>query len=199
MSPVYTTNLLDLILATATADSLPLHSLYLNDITKSLASDDERPECIQAILKIFSDKLFERTTQHRMTDAAYALNQSKITKWYGLRTLSSLVGSTSTSHFLLQWSSSLPSSIDYPPSLEMLKGNYYQPTPTTVHYLPSAELSFVPVERFAQLFGAKEKWSMDEILPFLEGCVERGEDWEKKAERECQKWARVRGGFVMRR
>lgn len=40
---------------------------------------------------------------------------------------------------------------------------------------------------------------MTEILPFLEGCVERDEGWEKKAERECQKWARVRGGFVMRR
>lgn len=81
----------------------------------------------------------------------------------------------------------------------MLKGNYYNPTPTTIHYLPSAELSSVAEDRFAQLFGIKEKWTMNEILPFLEGCVERGEGWEKKAERECQKWARVRSGFVTRR
>ena len=81
----------------------------------------------------------------------------------------------------------------------MLKGNYYHPSPTTIHFLPSSELSSVPEDRFAQLFGAKDKWTMDEILPFLEGCVERGEGWEKKAERECQKWARVRGGLVMRR
>lgn len=40
---------------------------------------------------------------------------------------------------------------------------------------------------------------MDEIMPFLEGCVESGDGWEKKAERECQKWARVRQGTIMKR
>jgi len=60
MSPVYTTNLLDLILATATADSLPLNSLTLNDLMRSLASEEEKLECIKVILKTFSDDPFER-------------------------------------------------------------------------------------------------------------------------------------------
>ena len=61
ISPLYATNLLDLILTMATADSLPLKSLSLNDVMRSLASEEERPECIQVILKTFSDQPFERT------------------------------------------------------------------------------------------------------------------------------------------
>lgn len=86
-----------------------------------------------------------------------------------------------------------------PPNIQLLTGNYYHPTPTTIQYLPASELSHIPEQRFAQLFGIKEKWGIGEIMPFLEGCVEGGEGWEKKAERECQKWARVRGGMVMKR
>jgi Sister chromatid cohesion protein Dcc1 len=99
-----------------------------------------------------------------------------------------------------KWRASIPEAIDQiQPSLDMLSGNFYHPTSTTIQYLPSSTLSSIPEQRFTQLFGVKEKWGFTEIMPFLEGCVESGEGWEKKAERECQKWARVRNGMVTRR
>jgi hypothetical protein len=101
---------------------------------------------------------------------------------------------------MAKWESSLPVGIDKStPNLNLLIGNYHCPTPTTIQYLPASELSAVPEQRFAQLFGVKEKWGLSEIMPFLEGCVESGDGWEKKAERECQKWARIRGGMVTKR
>lgn len=60
MSPDYTTHLLDLIITTATADSLPLNNLALDKIKASLSSDEERLECIEAILKLFSEIPSER-------------------------------------------------------------------------------------------------------------------------------------------
>ena len=60
MSAEYTTHLLDLIITTATADSLPLNNLTLEQINTSLSSDDEKPECIEAVLKSFSETPYER-------------------------------------------------------------------------------------------------------------------------------------------
>ena len=62
MSARYTTHLLDLLITTVKADSLPLHNLTLKQVTTSLSSDDERPECIEAILRLFSETPHERTT-----------------------------------------------------------------------------------------------------------------------------------------
>ena len=102
--------------------------------------------------------------------------------------------------FLEKWKANLPAAIDkIVPDMGLLIGNYFTPSVGMVQYLPAAELSTVPEQRFAQLFQIKEKWEVGEIMPFLEGCVESGEGWEKKAERECQKWTRVRGGMIMKR
>ena len=60
MSPMYATQVLELIMTTATADSIPLDKLYLDDIRNSLASDEDRPECINTVLRIFSDTPTER-------------------------------------------------------------------------------------------------------------------------------------------
>ena len=62
MSPVYATHLLDLITSTATADSIPITAISLNDLLRSLDSHDERPECIEAILRHFSDSSHERSS-----------------------------------------------------------------------------------------------------------------------------------------
>ena len=132
--------------------------------------------------------------------AAYSLSHSKLIRWYGLRTLASSNGFFQTPEFLNKWESSLPAAIQTSsPSLDLLRGNYYHPTPTTIQSLPTSELSTVPEQRFAQLFSAKEKWGMEEIMPFLEGCVESGPGWEKRAEQQCQKWARVKSGTVSKR
>jgi hypothetical protein len=60
LSPAYVTQILDLIISTATADSLPLDNLRQDDIVKFLASDEERPECIHIVLKTFSGTQVER-------------------------------------------------------------------------------------------------------------------------------------------
>jgi Sister chromatid cohesion protein Dcc1 len=85
------------------------------------------------------------------------------------------------------------------PKLDLLKGNFYHPTSTAVQYLPNAELPGTCSERFGVLFAIKEKWELNEILPFLEECVESGDGWEKKAERECQRWGIIRGTTVVKR
>jgi hypothetical protein len=201
MSPAYATHVLDLIITTATADSISLNKLFLDDIRNSMASDEDRGECIDTVLRIFSDTPIERTCPPScQLTTAYSLSKDKLVRWYGIRTLSSLNNSVPTATFLSTWQSSLPTAFDTArPDLTLLTGNYYHPSPSNVQYLPSAELSTVPEQRFAQLFGVKEKWGMSEIMPFLEGCVESGKGWEKKAERECQKWARVKGAIIMKR
>jgi sister chromatid cohesion protein DCC1 len=199
MTPAYVTQILDFIITAATANSLPLDALTLVSILTSFG-DEERPECIQTILRTFSKSPTERILLLTRANVAYSLDHSKIIQWYGIRTLADINHKMPTALFMERWQSVIPAAIDKAtPSTTLLKGNCYHPTPTTIHYLPASELSTVPEQRFGQLFGIKEKWSMEEIMPFLEGCVESGEGWEKKAERECQKWARVRQGLVMKR
>jgi Sister chromatid cohesion protein Dcc1 len=190
MSPTYTTNLLDLILATAMADSLPLDSLSLSSLLAAIGTADDRPECIQALLHAFSSPA---------TGETYRLDQSAITKWYGLRTLSQTLTPLPTARFLTTWSLSLPASIDHSPDLTLLRGNYYQPTPGTVQYLPSEELATSPQNRLGQLLAIKERWEVGELMPLMRGCVGPEEGWEKRVERECAKWARIRSGFVVKR
>lgn len=60
LSVAYATQLLDLIIATIAADSLSFNELTLDKVMTSLASDD-RPECIQAILKAFSESPNDRS------------------------------------------------------------------------------------------------------------------------------------------
>ena len=60
MSPAYATHVLDLIITTAIADSMPLNKLFLDDIRNSMASDEDRGECIDTVLRIFSDSAVER-------------------------------------------------------------------------------------------------------------------------------------------
>lgn len=59
MTPAYVTQILDFIITAATADSLPLDALTLVSILTSFA-DEERPECIQTILRTFSKSPIER-------------------------------------------------------------------------------------------------------------------------------------------
>jgi hypothetical protein len=191
MSPPYATNLLDLILAAATADSLSLTSLCLPSLLTAINSSDDRPECIHTLLKAFS-------SSH--TNDIYNLNTSKISKWYGLRTLSKSTTPISTTQFLSNWAVSLPSSIDLPPALELLQGNYFHPTGNTVQYLPSEELASSAQDRLAQLFAIKDRWEIEELGPLMRSCVGvQNDGWEKRVERECQKWARIRAGYVVKR
>jgi hypothetical protein len=188
MSTAYVNQLLDLIIATITADSLSLDNLTIDQLTPSLATQD-RPECITSILQFFS------TTP----TPPYSLSPSALQRWYGLRTLQSHPTAQPTPTFLQSWQLALPVMLPSQPSLDLLRAECFHPIPKTIQYLPSSELSVVPDQRFAQLFSLKDKWDMHEILPFLEGCVEGGTGWEKRAEKECQKWARVRAGQVMKR
>src|SRR5271169_1926153 len=100
MSAGYTTHLLDLIITTATADSLSLNNLTLDQIQISLSSGEERPECIQVILRLFSETPHERNIPSvYLLIQAFSLSPTKITRWHGIRTLSSLNGSMSTFTF----------------------------------------------------------------------------------------------------
>ena len=189
MSIAYVNQLLDLIMATIAADSIPVDNLTVEKITSSLTTDD-RPECIASILNFFS------TTP----TPPYSLSPASLIRHYGLRTLQTHPSAQPTPAFLQSWQLSLPSILPNAPlDLSLLRGEYFHPTPKTIQYLPSGELALAPERRFAQLFAIKERWEMSEILPFLEGCVESGSGWEKRAERECQKWARFRAGQVTKR
>lgn len=197
MSPTYISQLLDLVITTAVADSLNLQKLLSHDLTTSPTLDGEIPECIETILTQFSHHPIELSS---LLVPVYNIDHSKVLRWYGLRTLASQNIPIRVAQFLEKWQSNIPAAIDKAtPDMELLVGNFHYPSPGMVQYLPAQELSSVPEQRFAQLFQVKEKWEVNEIMPFLEGCVESGGGWEKKAERECQKWARVRGGMVMKR
>jgi len=197
MSPAYVTHLLDLIISTAVSESLDLKKLLSHDIITSPSLSEDLPECIECILTLFS---MHPIPLNSLLLPVYTLDHTKITRWYGLRTLASQTGCIPVSRFLETWQRNLPPAIDSAvPTMGLLTGDWYAPQTGMVQYLPSAELSTLPERRFAQLFQVKEKWAVSEIMPFLEGCVESGEGWEKRAERECQKWARVRQGMVMKR
>ena len=197
MSSAYVTQLLDLILTTAIAEALNLERLLAHDIITSPALDEDKPECVEAILTQFSKRPIELNS---LLVPVYNLDHTKIAKWYGLRTLSSLKRPIRVTQFLESWQSAIPAVIDKAnPDMNLLVGNFHHPSTGMVQYLPCSELSTVPEQRFGQLFQIKEKWHIDEIMPFLQGCVESGAGWEKKAQRECQKWARIKGEIVMKR
>jgi len=75
MSPAYATHVLDLIITTATADSISLNKLFLDDIRNSMASEEDRGECIDTVLRIFSDTLVERILPSGMTNGSILSEQ----------------------------------------------------------------------------------------------------------------------------
>lgn len=197
MASAYVTQLLDLILPTAITEALNLERLLAHDIITSPPLDEEKPECVEAILSQFSKRPIELNS---LLVPVYNLDHTKIARWYGLRTLSSLNRPIRVTQFLEAWQSAIPAAIDKAtPDMNLLIGNFHHPSLGMVQYLPCSELSPAPEQRVGQLFQVKEKWHIDEIMPFLQGCVENGEGWEKRAQRECQKWARIKGEIVMRR
>lgn len=197
MSSAYVTHLLGLILTTAIADSLNLERLLAHDIITSPSLEEEKPECVETILTQFSKRPIELNS---LLVPVYNLDQTKIARWYGLRTLSSLKHPIRVTQFLESWQCAIPAAIDKAtPDINLLIGNFHRPSVGMIQYLPCSELPAAPEQRFGQLFQVKEKWNMDEIMPFLQGCVESGDGWEKRAQRECQRWARIKGEIVMKR
>lgn len=74
MTAEYITHLLDLIITTAIADSMPLNNLTFDIIQSSLSSNEERKECIKTVLRSFSETAAERNCRVELT------NQSVLSK-----------------------------------------------------------------------------------------------------------------------
>jgi len=93
--------------------------------------------------------------------------------------------------FMGLWTRQLPHI--FQPTLKMIEGlHVILPTPpgmnveALITYFPMRSLSTNPVQRFKELFSLKEKWSNDEIIPFVRDLGDIN-----SIEKSLAKWTRM--------
>jgi sister chromatid cohesion protein DCC1 len=80
-----------------------------------------------------------------------------------------------SSDFLSSWEAKLPSGASL--SLDLLAGLFLPQdagAKLNISYFPESKLSLLPQTRFKELFGAKPKWRLNEIKPFLKDLLGPG-------------------------
>ncbi|KAK9469739.1 sister chromatid cohesion protein Dcc1 [Lipomyces arxii] len=141
------------------AERLDFKHLMLHEVMKALGDDEEPVQVIEAILIRFS------TTRSQ----PFCLDSAQLTKYFGIKMLAehAFQQPIQTDTFMTMWMESLPVVLPLSCELDCLAGQFVQPTPNTIKYLPSAWLPTDPAARFERLFAAKSTWLVDDIVPFI--------------------------------
>ncbi|KAK9432793.1 sister chromatid cohesion protein Dcc1 [Lipomyces doorenjongii] len=148
-----------ILMAAIQAEGMDFGTLWLSEVFEAVRKDEDEPAAvIEAILMRFSTSRSE----------PYCLDTAQLAQWLGIKMLSEhAFREIKLEDFMEKWELSLPQVLDLTCDLSMLTGQYVQPTPKTIKYLPSSRLPVDPASRFERLFASKSSWLLEEILPFL--------------------------------
>ncbi|KAK9474199.1 sister chromatid cohesion protein Dcc1 [Dipodascopsis tothii] len=140
------------------AERLEWAALTAANTFGAVADEGEPQSVVTAVLRRFSDS----------PEEPYALNIPTIIKWFGERVLEEHgYSALRLADFDQLWAEALPTSLDEGRSLDLLKGRYVHPTPSSILYFPPSRLPTAPAARFDRLFDVKASWDTEDITPFL--------------------------------
>lgn len=158
------------------------YNLSVDQIRALLATENlaYSYEVVETVLNKFGEQNPDDTSKFR-------LNNSTVSKWFGIQTLinnrTRLVG---PKDFLLIWKSALPPFYNVPIDLSQLRGHFYRPITDKIQYLDPAQLLSELAARVKELFKLVREWDWEDFLPYIAAFVPSG----KKPELFILKYAR---------
>ncbi|KAI9140320.1 sister chromatid cohesion protein Dcc1 [Paraphysoderma sedebokerense] len=169
LSPFYIHETLNFISTVATAEDWSMNFLSENNMVESLKDFDVLDDVTRHCLIVFSESCIEKDD-----DKVYSLSRVKVSRFMAQQVFAMAETGMNwkLEDFQSLWRQLLPEQFET--VLDDLKGLTLQSTDplTTQHYisyLPIHELPISPAERFKKLFEIKEKWTKDELIPYLDG------------------------------
>ncbi|KAL7753292.1 Ctf8p and Ctf18p associating protein [Sorochytrium milnesiophthora] len=183
LAPSYMQEVLTLVFSTAVAEGWPLDALSLDKCQRVLQSEDNvLPAVTEHVLQVFANAQDGNT---------WAVCPSKVCRFMAKMLFENAAdGMWKREEFLNAWREHVPEQYQVDASvLKDMSVETQDPISgvSYLQYIAVASLSSKPVERLAQLFAVKTKWTRDEIMPFVSDLVlER-----KKVEPMLIKHARV--------
>ncbi|KAG4303765.1 hypothetical protein PORY_002834 [Pneumocystis oryctolagi] len=157
----YAFRVLQLILVHAQVEGISLEELKLDSLMKHIGSE-EPVDIVELVLRRFS----------RTQTEPYVIDGSSVAQWIGIQLLSTCKGgSIPLDEFIYNWKSTVPSPFVMYTELSLLQGEYLLTESSILRYFPADALSIDPAMRFQELFLAKPKWNLPDILPFIRGIA----------------------------
>ncbi|XP_063681104.1 sister chromatid cohesion protein DCC1-like [Bolinopsis microptera] len=121
-------------------------------------------------------RLYGNQVSETEDEVLIKLCEDKICRFYGQYILSSSAGKFNLTEFVEVWQDSLPdgmtADMTYLRGLALVNKSS---TPHTISYLAVSDLPIEPARRFAYLFSRQEKWSHDDVIPYLEDLIGPGQ------------------------
>ncbi|KTW26645.1 hypothetical protein T552_02654 [Pneumocystis carinii B80] len=157
----YAFHILQLILAYAQEEDIPLDSLKFDSLMSNIGSD-EREDVVKLVLRRFSKTKTE----------PYAIDGHSIAQWIGIHLLSKHKSTPiSYNEFIEKWRSTIPEPFSALTELSLLEGQYLLIEPSMIQYFPEDILPMDPAMRFRELFLVRPKWNLSDILPYIRGLA----------------------------
>ncbi|ANZ73587.1 BA75_01082T0 [Komagataella pastoris] len=102
-------------------------------------------------------------------DEPYALDERKISQWYGIKVLRNITANKSINieEFLIAWKSEFPAFYEVEIDIEQLLGTFVRPSAGNIKYLDKSKLSSDAATRFKELFRLQSEWNLKEMTPYL--------------------------------
>lgn len=164
------------------SEHLPLHKVI------ELSVEFDFPDFVTThVLESFSDSVLKEEEE-----TYYTLSKEKITKFLGIQLLAShMPHPFEYNEFMSKWKDIVPE--DFKVDIELIKGFYieeeitFQNDKRLLKYFPMTELSHDLKHRLEELFYAKPKWKVTNLLPYLQDI----ESNKKIIDRALIKYARA--------
>ncbi|XP_033736716.1 sister chromatid cohesion protein DCC1-like [Pecten maximus] len=148
------------------------NGLPLEDCCQTLEELFPRP-VIEHVINCYADKISSTTntededSRMEIDTAFYTLNEDKICKFFAELCLRNS-GKFNLQEFLSVWEQSVPSGMKtYLHQVEGMALIDRSSKPEVIWYFPVENLPEDVAERFDALFRTREKWTLDEISPFV--------------------------------
>ncbi|QSL65950.1 hypothetical protein MERGE_003087 [Pneumocystis wakefieldiae] len=157
----YAFHIVQLILAYAQEEDVPLDALNFNSLMLNIGSD-EREDVVELVLRRFSTRKTE----------PYAIDGRAVAQWIGIHLLSKhKSASIPSDKFIEKWKSTIPEPFAACAELSLLEGQYLVVEPSMIQYFPEDTLPMDPAMRFRELFLIRPKWNLSDILPYIRGLA----------------------------
>ncbi|OCH89001.1 hypothetical protein OBBRIDRAFT_779081 [Obba rivulosa] len=176
LRPSYLTTILELLLNTLVSLSLPHTAAPVDRLVDTLAQayDIQRDVSTQ-VMSWFGTILSD----------SWDMDVDAVVKEVGLGLLRPHKdGPIAEAEFLQKWRKAVGDTFEARVSLQLLSGNYLSDRSLTqevvqLTYFPSSALPVEPAARFTDLFLTRDRWTADDLAPFLADIVVDSKDRDK--------------------
>ncbi|KAJ1973879.1 Ctf8p and Ctf18p associating protein [Dimargaris verticillata] len=171
LDPAYVSSVLQLIFATLVIEDVPLDKVPVQVCLDDLADQGIPSMVITQLLRAFALECSPTFATTAETET-YALDTTKVTRFFASQLLQADKNKRWLKRdFMDAWRKLTPEAL--PVDLALLRGLVVEETQdrnhqTYIYYLAHDTLSHDPPTRFRELFRLKERWTAEEMEPFIE-------------------------------